>query len=82
MIDKNSEEWKSAPIFVKTGLLCVFTRKTAIGFEIFSVILAILCLLAGFVFTPFFIGTAFFGSAYWYAASIRWVDNSGLWGTA
>ena len=82
MIDKKSEKWKSAPLYVKAGLLCIGTRRSAMAFEIGTMIFALLCIFGGFLFTPLFVGSFFFASAYWYAVSIRWVDNSGLWEVA
>ena len=49
------------------------------AFETFSVITAIIFFVIGFWFFPAMIGLVFFGSAYWYAAAIRWVDNRELW---
>lgn len=45
----------------------------------FSLLLALGCVAAGFVFWPLFAGGGFIFSALWYYAAIRWVDQFGRW---
>ena len=79
MIDKSDSSWTSSPVWVKVGLWLINSRKTALAFETFSVIVALVSFVVAFWFFPAMIGLVFFGSAYWYAAAIRWADNRGLW---
>jgi len=79
MIDKNTTKWRSAPFWVKTGLLGIGTRKLALGFEIFCALFGFLSLVLGFYNMYFFAGILLFAAAYWYAICTRWVDNAGLW---
>lgn len=79
MINKKAAEWEKAPFWVKHGLWGIKSRNVALGFEIFSLFVALICLIIGIVNPAVLIGIVFFGVAYWYAISIRWVDNAGLW---
>ncbi len=81
VIDKNTEEWASAPLWVRFGFWGIRDRKVAFRFEVFSLILGAIGVMAGFAENAeyFLLGAAFFGAAYLYAIQIRWVDNKGIW---
>ena len=81
VIDKNTEEWASAPLWVRFGFWGIRDRKVAFRFEILSLILGAIGVMAGFAENAeyFLLGAAFFGAAYLYAIQIRWVDNKGIW---
>ena len=81
VIDKNTEEWTSAPLWVRFGFWGIRDRQVAFRFEILSLILGAIGVMAGFAENAeyFLLGAAFFGAAYLYAIQIRWVDNKGIW---
>lgn len=81
VIDKNTEEWASAPLWVRFGFWGIRDRKVAFRFEILSLTFGAIGVLAGFADNAeyFLLGAAFFGAAYAYAIQIRWVDNKGIW---
>jgi hypothetical protein len=81
VIDKNTEEWASAPLWVRLGFWGMRDRKVAFRFEILSLVGGIAGSLAGFTLnTEYFLaGAAGFAAAYCYAVQIRWVDNKGIW---
>ena len=81
VIDKNTEEWASAPLWVRCGFWGIRDRKVAFRFEVFSLILGAIGVMAGFAENAeyFLLGAACFGAAYLYAIQIRWVDNKGIW---
>ena len=81
VIDKNTEEWASAPLWVQFGFWGIRDRKVAFRFEILSLILGAIGVMAGFAENAeyFLLGAACFGAAYLYAIQIRWVDNKGIW---
>ena len=81
VIDKNTEEWASAPLWVRFGFWGIRDRKVAFRFEVFSLILGAIGVMAGFAENDeyFLLGAAFFVAAYLYAIQIRWVDNKGIW---
>ena len=75
------------PEYAYLGLLGIRSRRGAYGFFISALILGLifvlLPLLGYFWFIDFFfsmsVGVAFFGTAYWYYAAMRWVDKHGRW---
>ena len=79
VINKEAEEWKSVPIWVSMGIWGIRTRKTVLIFEKTSLLLGIIGFVGGSIFPPLFAFSVFFGAAYWYAVSIRWIDNANLW---
>ncbi len=79
MLNKRSEKWAKAPLLVKIGLLSISSRKTALAYEIGSAVLAVMSVVGGVFFAPLLAGAFLFAASYWYAVSIRWVDNAGLW---
>ena len=81
VIDKNTEEWASAPLWVRFGFWGIRDRKVAFRFEILSLTFGAIGVLAVFADNAeyFLLGAAFFGAAYAYAIQIRWVDNKGIW---
>ena len=81
VIDKNTEEWASSPLWVRFGFWGIRDRKVAFRFEILSLTFGAIGVLAGFADNAeyFLLGAAFFGAAYAYAIQIRWVDNKGIW---
>ena len=81
VIDKNTEEWASAPLWVRLGFWGIRDRKVALRFEILSLTLGAIGVFAGFAdnVVYFLLGAGCFGAAYAYAIQIRWVDNKGIW---
>ena len=80
VIDKETEEWGCAPLWVRFGLWGIRDRKVVIRWEIASLITGVLCFTASLSGDFQFIGgTALLGAAYYYAVTIRWVDNKSLW---
>jgi len=81
VIDKNTEEWASAPLWVRLGFWGIRDRKVAFRFEILSLTLGVIGVIAGFAENAeyYLEGAAFFIAAYAYAIQIRWVDNKGIW---
>jgi len=81
VIDKNTEEWASAPLWVRFGFWGIRDRKVVFRFEVLSLILGAIGVMAGFAENDeyFLLGAAFFVAAYLYAIQIRWVDNKGIW---
>ena len=79
VIDKKSEEWALAPIWVKFGFWGIRDRRVALRFEQLSFALGFLGTVASFFYPIAAGGPLMFGAAYWYAVQIRWVDNRGLW---
>jgi transcriptional regulator with XRE-family HTH domain len=81
VIDKTTEEWANAPLWVRFGFWGIRDRKVALRFEIFSFTLGAIGVLVGFTQNAdyFFLGAGLFVAAYFYAIQIRWVDNKGIW---
>ena len=79
MIDKTTEKWKKAPFWVRHGLWGIKERKVAKTFEIFSFTVGFISSVVSFVYPPSIYGAFLLGAAYWYAISIRWVDNECSW---
>lgn len=85
VIDKNAEYWKEAPLWVRLGVWGIRKRSTALKYEIFCALVGLIGFIGYFhlfgdlydaLFTYAFI---LWGPAYWYAVSIRWIDNNKLW---
>lgn len=84
VIDKASEDWQNAPIWVSFGLLGIKERKKAM----LSISLLLIC---GAVFyfslgfsAPVSISTFIWASLYitavaWFILAVRWVDKQKLW---
>ena len=80
VIDKKTEEWACAPLWVRLGYWSISERKVAIRWEMAALITGTLGFIGGILLDPaYFRGTILFGAAYYYAVMIRWVDNEGLW---
>lgn len=79
VIDKNAEEWKSVPLWVSVGLFGLRSRKVALMFELFSALLGAFGLFGQFVDPRVAPLMTFWAAAYWYAITIRRVDNEQLW---
>jgi hypothetical protein len=82
VLDRKSEKWGAAPVWVKIGLWGIKSRRTALAFEVFCAAFAMAALVGAFFNPSAVIGSILFAAAYWYAVSIRWVDRVGLWGEA
>jgi len=79
VIDKELESWKEAPLWVRAGVWGIRKRNTALRWELGAALIGLVGLI-GFRFYPIFVlPMACWAAAYWHAASIRWVDNAGLW---
>lgn len=81
VIDKTTEAWKEVPYWVALGVWGIKTRKVALAFEIACVVIGLIGMIAALVepltvLTPL---TICWGAAYWYAVSIRWIDNQQIW---
>ena len=81
VIDKNTEEWASAPLWVRLGFWGIRDRKVAFRFEMLSLVLGTAGSFAGVAIDTdlFIVGAGGFAAAYCYAVQIRWVDNKGIW---
>lgn len=81
VIDKNTEEWASAPLWVRLGFWGIRDRKVAFRFEMLSLVLGTASSFAGVAIDTdlFIVGAGGFAAAYCYAVQIRWVDNKGIW---
>ena len=81
VIDRTTEEWASAPLWVRLGFWGIRDRKVAFRFEILSLALGVASGFAGFMLSTeyFLAGAGGFAAAYCYAVQIRWVDNKGIW---
>ena len=81
VIDKNTEEWASAPLWVRLGFWGIRDRKVAFRFEMLSLVLGTAGSFAGVAIDTdlFIVGACCFAAAYCYAVQIRWVDNKGIW---
>ena len=76
MLDKTSKEWKKIPIWARSVLCLINTRRAAIRQELVISLLAAVLL----IFTPSLIsGALALILAFMYAGAIRWVDNAELW---
>jgi hypothetical protein len=82
MIDKNSQEWKSVPFWIKLSMLGETSRKNALRREYSFIILGIIALIMFFFVDRAYIGFAvgFPMVAYSYAFTTRWMDKADLWG--
>lgn len=79
VIDKDAESWKEAPLWVRMGVWGIRKRKTVLEYEIACFVLGGIGFVAG-IFKPELLPFgAIWGAAYWYAVSIRWIDNNKLW---
>jgi transcriptional regulator with XRE-family HTH domain len=81
VIDKTTEEWASAPLWVRLGFWGIRNRKVAFRFEMLSLVLGTAGSFAGVAIDTdlFIVGAGGFAAAYCYAVQIRWVDNKGIW---
>lgn len=79
VIDKETEAWKQAPLWLSLGVWGIRTRKTAMKFEILCVVVAFVALAVSFIEPTLAILNVAWAAAYWYSVSIRWIDNAGLW---
>ena len=79
MLDKDSSEWANVPFWVGLGMWGMKTRKAALAFEYFCFVFASIAFVASFFYFPLIFASVLWGSAYWYAITIRWIDNAGLW---
>jgi len=67
------------PAWVKLTLWGLPGRGWAWGGVWFSLLLAVGCIAAGFVFSPAFFGSFFVFAAIWYWMAIHWVDRYSKW---
>ena len=79
VIDKETEAWKQAPLWLSLGVWGIRTRKTAMIFEILCVVVGFVALAVSFIEPTLAILNLAWAAAYWYSVSIRWIDNAGLW---
>ena len=79
VIDKDAEAWKEAPLWVRMGVWGIRKRSAVLRWELACFVIGFLGLV-GVYFHPFLlIFLVFWGSAYWYAVSIRWIGGKKLW---
>lgn len=67
------------PDVVYLGLLGINSKSVAYGYLLLSLVLALGCLIYGFVKPIFFWGVPMVGAAYWYYYSIKWIDANSTW---
>jgi len=67
------------PGWVSVGLAGLPSRAWASGFFWFSVSAAALSAVLGFFFPAGWFGLLFLSAAWWYRASIRWMDRNHQW---
>jgi hypothetical protein len=79
VLNKDSIEWKNAPTWVLLGMWGMKSRRTALIFEYFCFAVGFMGFLSSFVLPEATLTTLLLGSAYWYAITIRWIDNAKLW---
>lgn len=70
---------KGFPLFVKIGLIGIYSKKVALIYFWICIALAIICGILGFFNKKYLFGIAFILSAIWYYASIKWVDKNSEW---
>ncbi len=81
MINKNSQEWKSVPFWIKLTMFTERSRKNALRSEYAYVAIGILAFISPFFLKCGYIGyTIFWLLAYNQSIAIRWLDNKNLWG--
>tara|TARA_B100000780_G_scaffold275669_1_gene242742 strand:+ start:123 stop:548 length:426 start_codon:yes stop_codon:yes gene_type:complete len=79
VLDKNTNEWTKVPSWVTWGVWGVRRRKAAIQFELSCFFIGVVGFIGSF-FEPALVElVVFWGASYWYAASIRWLDNENIW---
>jgi transcriptional regulator with XRE-family HTH domain len=79
VIDKSTEAWKEVPLWVRAGIWGIRKRNTVLRWEIGCVLVGLIGII-GFKFNPAFGPIIIsWAAAYWYAISIRWIDNNKLW---
>lgn len=79
VIDKSSEVWKEAPLWVRAGIWGVRKRSTVLRWEIACALVGLIGMI-GLKFNPAFAPIlAFWAAAYWFAITVRWIDNNKLW---
>jgi len=79
VIDKQTEAWKRAPLWVSLGLWGIRRRNAAIVNEKLGFLAGFVGLLGFIGFEYLFVFTTCWITSYWSAVSIRWVDNENLW---
>ena len=79
ILNKNSTEWKNVPRWVSLCMWGISKRRSVLLFEYACTIVATIAFFISFVFPEVTIAIALWGSAYWYAITIRWIDNANLW---
>lgn len=67
------------PDVVYLGLLGINSKNVAYGYLVLSLVLALGCLIYGFVKPIFFWGVPMVSAAYWYYYCIKWVDAHSNW---
>jgi len=76
MLDKTSKEWKKTPIWVRSVLYLVNTRRNAVRQETITAVVAAILL----VFTSStLIGAMVLIFSFMCVGAIKWVDNSEQW---
>lgn len=68
------------PLYVRIGLFAVPTRKVAKYYYYFCLWVALSSFIVGLIADiKYFSGITLLGAAFWYEASIRWMDNNNAW---
>ena len=73
------QQRRHRPFWVTAGLAGLPSRGWAWGFFWFSVACAAASAVAGFWFPVAWLGLLFLLAAWWYWASVRWVDRNDQW---
>lgn len=78
-LESSTEEFQPRPMWVRVGLWLVPTRRAAMGWMWFSVVVAVVCFLIPPPLSWAWIGVVFIFAALWYKLSMRWMDHHDRW---
>lgn len=67
------------PELVYIGLLGINSKKAAYAYAVLCIVIALGCLIYGFIEPLYFFGVPMVGAAYWYYYCIKWVDANSTW---
>lgn len=73
---KNS---KAFPIYVRTGLFGINSKKIAYMYFWLSVVISAVSVIMGFYNKVYFFGVLFLLAALWYFLVIKWMDSNSKW---
>lgn len=79
VIDKTTEAWSIVPFWVRSGIWGIKTRKMAFNCEVICASIGAIGTISCLLTLDLVILNVFWGSAYWFATAIRWLDNHHMW---